>query len=85
MILGRSGDKSLVLLLFLVVELVLLYWWTADWSDQAERNSTDIRIPERNRRFAFVSMSTKETSYDHLSMSNKFCKRSVPLLRARND
>ena len=77
---NRSGDKTLPLLLSVVTVVVLLrlaYLWTTYSADQAYikgYNDAYVRVSERGRRFAFVSMSTHETSYDHIALSNKFCK-----------
>ena len=71
----RSGDKSLYLLLSIVAVVLLVSLWTADRAYRNGYNDAYVRTTERGRRFAFVSMSTKETSYDHISLSNKFCKK----------
>jgi hypothetical protein len=71
---GRNGDKPFPLLLSIVVVAVLVYLWTANRAYTNGYNDAYVRRSERGRRFAFVSMSTSETSYDHIALSNKFCK-----------
>ena len=71
---GRSGDRSLPVLLSVVVVMVLVYLWTANRAYTNGYNDAYVRVSDRGRRFAFISMSTRETSYDHISLSNKFCK-----------
>ena len=70
-------NKPLPLLLSVVAIVVLVYLWTTHSADRAYTNGYNdayVRTPSRGRRFAFVSMSTQETSYDHISLSNKFGK-----------
>jgi hypothetical protein len=69
----RNGDKLPTLLVFVVVTAVLVYLWTVDKVSNDILNDTYMRMLSDRRRFALVSMSTKETSYDHMAMSNKFC------------
>ena len=69
------GNKPLPLLLSIVAVVALLYLWIIHSTDRAYTNGYNnayVSISSRGRRFAFVSMSTQETSYDHISLSNKF-------------
>ena len=70
---GRNGDKLPTLLVSVIVTAVIVYLWTIDRVSSDILNDTYARMPADRKRFALVSMSTKETSYDHMAMSNKFC------------